>query len=617
MASLVAVVATLGLSGQQAAPSQTDWPYFGGDADGKRYSQLDQINRKNVKDLQVAWTFHTGGADPKVNSAIQCTPIVVDGVMYLTGLDRTVFALNPATGKEIWRFAADNYQAKGMRTRGVAYWSDGRKDGERRILFAIPEGQMYSVDAKNGKLDPKFGTNGVLNLRDGIERDIRDTAYGASSAPAIFENLVVVGFSVSEGYVSAPGDIRAFDVRTGKQAWRFHTVPQPGEFGHDNWPNDSWKDRGGVNAWGGVRIDQKSGIVFAGLGSAAHDFYGGDRPGDNLFANCTIALDARTGKRIWHYQIVRHDLWDYDNPTPPVLATVKHDGKKVDVAIQPAKTGYLWVFDRKTGKPLWGTVERDMPQSEVPGEKTAAKQVFPVAPPALVRLEYGFEDRASYTPEVRADVTKRLTGMKSGSIFTPPSVGGTISMPGLHGGATWSGLAIDPTTGIAYVNVNDMPWTIYVKKDAAHPDRYNGDKIDIFRDLNGFPAVKPPWGYLVAVDLNEGRLLWRKPFGTWPGAEKFGMKDTGTENFGGAVVTAGGLIFIGSTMDAMFHVLDKTTGEKLWEYKLPFAAYAAPATYSVNGRQYVVIAAGGGGKANSPVGDAYVAFALPEAQTGH
>jgi len=604
------------LTTNQAATSSTDWPTVGGDADGKRYSTLDQINRKNVKDLEVAWEFHTGGLKDGFNSAIQCTPLVVDGVMYLQGVDLTTFAVDPATGKELWRFNPQRTRDLGLRSRGLAFWSDGKKGGERRVIWAIPDGKMFSIDAKTGKLDAKFGKDGVVALRDGIERDIEKTTYGVSAAPAIYQDLIVLGFSNSEGYVSAPGDIRAFNVRTGAQAWRFHTIPAEGELGHDQWPNNSGKERGGANAWGGVRVDEKNGIVFAGLGSAAHDFYGGDRPGDNLFANCVIALDAKTGKRIWHYQIVRHDLWDYDNPSAPVLATIKHDGKKVDVAIQGAKTGYLWVFDRKTGKPLWGAVEREVPQSDVPGEKSAAKQVIPVAPPALVRTEYGFEDRPNYSPEVRADITKKLTGMKSGSMFTPPSVGGTISMPGLHGGASWSGLAVDPTTNIAYVNVNDMPWTIYVKPNGSKPGLYDGDKIGIFKDLNGLPGVRPPWGYLVAVDLNEGLLKWKKPFGNWPGAEKFGMKDTGTENFGGAIVTAGGLVMIGSTMDAKFHVFDKETGEKLWEHQLPAAAYAAPATYSSNGKQYVVIACGGGGKPGSPTGDSYVAFALPEKPKG-
>lgn len=606
------------LGANQAAPSSTDWPFVGGDSDGTRYSQLDQINRSNVNKLEIAWEFHTGGLKPGSNTAIQCTPLVIDGVMYLTGIDLTVFALDPATGKEMWRFNPQRTRELGLRNRGLAHWSDGKKNGERRIILAIPDGKMFSLDAKTGKLDPKFGKDGVVNLRDGIERDIEKTTYGTSAFPAIYQDLIILGFSVSEGYVSAPGDIRAFDVRTGKSVWRSISVPKPGEEGHETWLDDGWKERGGTNAWGGVRVDHKNGLVFAGLGSANYDWYGGDRPGDNLFANCVIALDARTGKRVWHYQIVRHDLLDYDNPSAPLLATINKDGRKIEVVVQGTKTGYLWVFDRKTGKPLWGAEEREVPKSTVPGEWTAAKQPFPLLPPALVRQGFNDNEITNVSPESTAFIKNRIKEQKLQykGMYTPPSLEGTIFMPGYHGGATWSGVAYDPTTNWAYVNVNDMACLVGLKPSEKFPGRYeiNGERFGIFKDQFGLPGVKPPWGYMMAVDLTKGEIKWKKPFGTWPGAEKFGLKDTGTENFGGSIVTAGGLVFIGSTMDAMFHVFDKTTGEKLWETKLPAAGYAQPMTYSVNGRQFVVIACGGGGKPGSPTGDSYVAFALPSAR---
>jgi quinoprotein glucose dehydrogenase len=599
------------------ARAQRDWPYVGGDSNGNRYSQLDQINRKNVKDLEVAWTFRTGGLKEKTNSAIQCTPIVVEGVMYLTGVDVTVFALDPATGKELWRFNPQRTRELNLRNRGLAWWSDGKKNGARRIILAIPDGKMFSLDAKTGKLDPKFGKDGIVNLRDGIERDIEKTTYGASAAPAIYKDLIVLGFSVSEGYVSAPGDIRAFDVRTGKPAWRSRLLPGPGEPGHETWLNDGWKNRGGTNAWSGVRIDQKNGLVFAGLGSANYDWYGGDRPGDNLYANCVVALDARTGKRIWHYQIVRHDLLDYDNPSAPAIVTINKDGKKIEAVVQGTKTGYLWVFDRKTGKPLFGVEEREVPKSTVPGEWTAAKQPYPISPPALVRMGFTDAEITNVSPESTAYVKEKIKNFRYGQMFTPPSIEGTIFMPGYHGGATWSGVAYDASTNWAYVNVNDMACLVGLIPSETNPGMYtiNREWFGILKDQFGLPAVKPPWGYMMAVDLAKGEIKWKKPFGTWPGAEKFGLKDTGTENFGGAIITAGGLVFIGSTMDAMFHVFDKTTGEKLWETKLPAAGYAQPMTYSVNGRQYVVIACGGGGKPGSPTGDTYVAFALPAASS--
>ncbi len=602
----------------QAAPSSTDWPYVGGDANGARYSTLDQINRSNAKNLEVAWEFHTGGLVAGRNTAIQCTPLVVDGVMYLTGIDLTVFALDPATGRELWRFNPQRTRDLGLRNRGLAHWSDGKKNGERRIILAIPDGQMFSLDAKTGKLDPKFGKSGIVNLREGIERDIEKTTYGVSAAPAIYKDLIILGMSVSEGYVSAPGDIRAFNVRTGKSVWRSISVPKPGEEGHETWLNDGWKERGGTNAWSGVRVDEKNGLVFAGLGSANFDWYGGDRPGDNLFANCVIALDAKTGKRIWHYQIVRHDLLDYDNPSAPLLATINNGGKKIDVVVQGTKTGYLWVFERKTGKPLWGVEERDVPKSAVPGEWTPAKQPFPVLPPALVRQGFSEAEITNVSPESTAFIKQRIKdwNLQFKGMFTPPSLEGTLFMPGYHGGATWSGVAYDPTTNWAYVNVNDMACLVGLEPTDEKTGMYRirRDRFGIFKDQFGLPGVKPPWGYMMAVDLAKGEIKWKKPFGTWPGAEKFGLKDTGTENFGGAIVTSGGLVFIGSTMDAMFHVFDKTTGEKLWETKLPAAGYAQPMTYLAGGRQYVVIACGGGGKPGSPTGDSYVAFALPAAK---
>ncbi|MGH8693437.1 MAG: pyrroloquinoline quinone-dependent dehydrogenase [Burkholderiales bacterium] len=604
--------------GWQGAAAQTDWPFVGGDAGGMRYSALDQINRKNVKDLQVAWTFHVGPHSFRygghTDPSMQCTPVVIDGVMYLTSVDTQVVALDAATGRELWRFNPQRTKDGHMSNRGVAYWSDGRRGGMRRILFAIPDGKLFSLDARTGKPDPAFGKQGVVELRKGIERDLTELRYGATAAPAIFEDLIILGFSVGEGFASAPGDIRAFNVRTGRQVWRFHTVPRPGEFGHETWKGDSWKDRGGVNAWSGVRVDARRGLVFAGLGSAAHDWYGGDRHGDNLFANSVVALDARTGKRVWHYQLVRHDLWDYDLPTPPNLVTVNHGGKQIEAVAQVTKTGYVFLFERATGKPLFEILERPAPPSDVPGEQAAAKQVYPVKPPPFARQGFTENDITDISPAAREYVREKIKGLRYGSIFTPISVPGTVQMPGLHGGATWSGASFDPTSGLLYVNANDMPWLTRVIPVAAKPGLYQDKGNGIFRDQDGFPAARPPWGTLNAIDLNRGEIKWQVPLGDWPGAAERGLKNTGTENFGGSIVTAGGLVFIASTMDEKFRAFDKVTGKLLWEYQLPAGGYAAPCTYTVNGHQYVVIAAGGGGKPKTKAGDAYVAFALPQAQ---
>jgi quinoprotein glucose dehydrogenase len=587
-----------------------------------RYSTLDQINRENVSRLKPVWTYHSGELEGRKGKTIECTPIVVDGVMYVTTGYLRVVALDAASGKELWQFDPlrdhpfGHEPASGGVNRGCAYWSDGKAGGERRIIHGTSDGRLFSLDAKSGKLDPRFGDGGIRNLRTELNPKVARLSYGPTSAPAIWNDTIVVGVSCGEGPgIAAPGDIRAFDVRTGKEVWRFRTVPRPGDFGNESWEGDSWKDRGAANAWGGFSVDEGRGLVFAGLGSAAFDFYGGDRRGDNLFANCTIALDAKTGRRVWHFQTLRHDLWDHDLPVYPNLVTLTRDGKPIDAVAQVTKTGYVFVFDRETGRPLFDIKEQPVPASDVPGERAASTQPIPVKPPPLSAQ---FLDESTITDigeANRASVLARLRAIRSGPAFNPPSLQGTVVIPGFHGGANWSGAAFDPTTGLLYVNSNnDLNIVTLVESKVNKGPRYGsfGTKGYVrFLDHEGYPAIKPPWGILNAIDLNTGEFAWRVPLGEYPRLTARGIPRTGTETFGGSIVTAGGLVFIAGTKDERIHAFDKRTGELLWEHQLPAGGYATPSTYQVNGRQYLVIAAGGAGKLDTKPGDAFVAFALP------
>ena len=580
-----------------------DWANVGEDKGGMRYSTLTQINRKSVKDLNVAWVYHTRDAD-KAGTTIECTPIIIDGVMYITTVKLKIVALNAATGKPIWEY---DPQSKGV-NRGLGYWSDGISGGERRIIAALGDGKLISLDAGTGKPDPDFGYEGTVNIREGFESDPYKQ-YGSTSAPAIFENLVIVPIIVPESQPGGPGDIRAFDVHTGKQVWQFHTAPWTGEFGNDTWAPGSWKGRTGVNAWSGYTVDTKNGIVFAGLGSASSDFYGADRIGADLFANCTLALEARTGKRIWHFQTVHHDLWDHDLPCPPVVCTVNIKGKSVDVVAQPTKTGFIFVFDRHTGKPIFDVKEVPAPKATLSGEVAWPTQPIPVKPPPLELQNVTEDDFTDISPEANSYVRQVAKDLLYGTRYLTPSVQGTVVAPGYHGGATWSGASFDPTTNYLYVNTNNTPYVSKMKPNDAGGFDFLG--YHYFSDPNGYPGVKPPWGHLTAINLNTGKFAWRSILGEFPELTAKGIPQTGTQNFGGTIVTAGGLVFIGGTMDEKFHAFDKASGKLLWEYKLDFGGYATPCTYMVNGRQYVVIAAGGGGKLGTKSGDEFVAFALP------
>ncbi len=620
--SLCSLLALTGPSHAQAVQT-TDWPGVGNDPGCMRFSPLDQINKENVARLKPVWTYHTGELKGRAGKTIECTPIVVEGVMYLTTGYLRVVALDAANGKELWQFdplknhPSEHQPASGGVNRGCAFWSDGKSGGERRIIHGTSDGRLFSMDAKSGKLDPKFGDGGIRNLRKELDPKVARLSYGPTSAPVVWKDTIIVGFSCDEGPgIAAPGDIRAFDVHTGTQVWQFHTVPRPGEFGNETWLGDSWKDRGGANAWGGLSVDVDRGMVFAGLGSAAFDFYGGDRHGDNLFANCTIALDAKTGKRVWHFQTLRHDLWDHDLPIYPNLVSVTRDGKKRDAVAQVTKTGYVLLFDRVTGKPLFDIKDQPVPGSDIPGEKASATQPIPVKPPPFAVQFFDESNVTNIGVANRASVLEQLRKIRGGPAFNPPSTQGTVVIPGYHGGANWSGASFDPTTGLLYVNSNNVPNIITLAEsktgDKAIKGPFGHTGYVQFLDHEGYPAIKPPWGVLTAIDLNKGELVWQVPLGEHAELTARGIPRTGTETFGGSIVTAGGLVFIAGTKDEKFHAFDKQSGQMLWECALPAGGYATPSTYQVNGHQYVVIAAGGAGKLRTKAGDAFVVFSLPE-----
>ncbi len=711
LAIVLCLVATSSSIVAQKESKAHDWPIYGGTSDNNHFSPLTQINRKNVSQLEVAWTYDT----EESGSGFQSSPIVVDGVLYGLTPTEKVFALNAATGKMLWKFDSG---VKGTQPdRGLAYWSDDSKSEkaseshkDARIIVAVMN-FVYVLDAVTGQPIPSFGNSGRIDLRQDLGRDAAHQSIYMTSPAVIYRDLMIVGGREAETLPASPGDVRAYDVRTGKLRWSFHTIPHPGEFGYDTWPKDAWQTSGAANNWTGMTVDVQRGIVYVPTGSAAFDFYGADRIGDDLFANTLLALNAETGERIWHFQAVKHDLWDRDFPSPPVLLTVNRDGKKIDAVAQPSKQGFVFLFDRSNGQPLFPIECRNYPASDIPGEVAAQQQCLPTKPAPYARQLLTADLLTNRTPEVHQWALDQFKAVRSEGQFVPFGVGrDTIIFPGFDGGAEWGGSAADPETGILYVNANEMAWAaslgentaqntpkaLYLnqcavchgEKMAGSPpaipaligvaDRLSGDEIAKtikngkgrmpgfanlandenqwyglldyimsggieakksdskknskevtsteppplamkyhftgyrrFLDPEGYPAIAPPWGTLNAINLNTGEYVWKIPLGEYPDLAAKGMKNTGSENYGGPAVTAGGLVFIAATnFDKKFRAFDKSTGALLWETTLPFSANTTPAIYEIDGKEYVVIAAGGGKDPKSKSGGVYVAFAL-------
>lgn len=693
------LIAASDVSGAQVRKAADhDWPVYNGDAAGDHYSTLAQINRKNVHALQVAWKFDTGE-----RGGLEANPIIVRGVLYAYTSSQRVIALDAATGKLLWKF--DSGVPSAQSGRGVTYWTDGK---ESRI-FATVTNFLYALDAATGKKISSFGEDGRVDLRKGLRGDYLKQSISPTSPGVVYKDLYIIGGRNPESHPSPPGDIRAFDVHTGAVRWTFHTIPHPGEFGYDTWPKDAWMDAGAANNWGGMALDAQRGIVYIPTGSAVADFYGADRIGDNLFSDTLLALDASTGKRIWHFQGVHHDVWDRDFPSPPALFTLVRHGKKIDAIAQTSKQGFVYLFDRTNGDPLFPIKESSYPASEVPGEVTAPTQPLPVLPLPFARQRLTEDVLTDRTPEAHAWAIAQFKTYRNGGQFLPLGVDRqTVVFPGFWGGGEWGGPAVDPTTGVLYVNSNEMVWTgaltanrpggspgediyqsqcsvchrsdragsppdipsligidkrlsdqqiqdtihqgrgrmpsfnslsgeqtaellHYLKSpnetNAAAPslDRVHEAKGAAYRftgyhrfiDPDGYPAIKPPWGTLNAIDMKTGKYLWKIPFGQYRELVEKGMPNTGSENFGGPIVTAGGLVFIGATIyDRKFRAFDSSTGKLLWEAELPFSGVATPASYMVNGKQYVVIAAAGATsmgalRSAKQSGGTYVAFALP------
>ena len=603
----MAPLATLLILLSLPAFAQTDWPSFGHDPGAMRYSPLDQINTRNVDHLKLAWTFR---AERPGSEAI---PVVIDGIMYFTAPDG-VYALVPETGELLWKFAASP-----MALRGLAYWPGA--DGLHPRVFAGNGQFLLALDVTTGKPAPGFGNEGRVDLKAGVLGDLKDGRYALESPPAVFGDIIITGCSNGEGRPSqgAYGDIRGWDAKTGNLLWTFHTVPRPGEFGANTWPPNAWKNRSGTNTWGFLTVDVKRGIVYVPLGAPTSDFYGADRLGDGLFGNTLVALDARTGVRKWHQQLVHHDLWDYDLAAPPALFDIHRQGRVIPAVAQITKMGLLFVFNRVTGEPVYGIEERPVPQTEIPGEVTSKTQPFPVKPPPLARNTFRSDEMYDRSPE-QARFCKELFAanhMKIGVPYTPlPLEGNALFFPSTLGGGNWGGVSVDPDLGLLFVNVMNVAQWGHMEKRGTEYIRTSayGTYARFWNRETRIPCQNPPFGELIAVDLASGNIAWRSVLGRIEALEAIGVRNTGTLNLGGSIATAGGLVFIGATNDSRFRAFESKTGKLLWDTELEASAHTIPITYlGRDGRQYVaVMATGGGAFLNGGSSNTLVAFALPE-----
>lgn len=685
----------------------TDWSAYLGDNASAQYSPVDQITPENVDRLEVAWTFDASQFPSENQSVLECNPLIIDGILYGTGANKMLFALDASNGELIWRFDPyevfydDNaqYVRRSRVNRGVNFWSD---EHDSRIFY-VSENFLHAIDAKTGKSDESFGVEGYIDLTLGLGRDVSGLIYTSTSPGVVYGDLLILGSAVSESIPAAPGHIRAFDVRTGKQVWRFNTIPHPGEYGYDTWPKEAYKTLGGANAWAGLALDEERGLVYCPTGSATFDFYGGYRHGENLYANSLVCLDAKTGERIWHYQIVRHDLLDLDLPMPPNLFTMRRNGEAIPAVAQMTKSGHIFIFNRVTGEPLFPIEDIATPPSDVPGEQAWPTQPRPTKPDPFVRVHFTEDEITDISPEAHQEILAQYQTLLPHEPFRPGShLRDTIVLPAMWGGGEWGGAATDPN-GVLYFNANEMPGiltlidthatsgsagkTLYQQNCiACHgPDLKGGnafgqvvpsliglserkssleieafikngssimppfrhlkgsDVYQIMRYLNapeqtdeqrkvdaaadpsavrflhtgnrqwldskGYPAIKPPWGTMNALDLSTGEYLWKSAFGEYPELIEQGLPPTGRLSWGGPATTAGGVLFIGANLDGYIRAYDMKTGEEIWRTRPPAAAFATPSVYAVDGRPYIVFACGGG--RDTPAGDYYIAYALP------